>query len=297
MGYNAPMSQPFDLHSHSTASDGSLTPSALVERAHSLGVQTLALTDHDTLAGIPEASIRAEALGMNLVPGVEISVTWAKQTLHVVGLGVSLDNEELNQGLALLRDFRVWRAEEIGRRLMRDAGIPDATAGAREFAKGGLVSRTHFAHFLISLGKAEHSREVFKRFLVSGKPGHVPGQWATLEEAITWILGAGGQAVLAHPARYKLGLSKLRSLCEEFKRLGGVAIEVVSGSQDPNEAKELARLAQQLGLLASMGSDYHGPESPWQELGTIPALPNICTPIWHNWPERLFMESLQLAAL
>lgn len=287
MGYNAPMSQPIDLHSHSTASDGSLSPAELVSRAHALGVRVLALTDHDTLAGIPEASTRARQLGMSLIPGVEISVTWGKQTLHVVGLGVALDNEALNQGLAVLRDFRVWRADEIGRRLLRDAGIADATAGARQFAKGGLLSRTHFAHFLIAQGKAEHSREVFKRFLVSGKPGHVPGQWATLEQALGWIGAAGGQAVLAHPARYKLGYGKLRTLCQEFKRLGGVGIEVVSGSQDANEAQELARLAQQLGLLASSGSDYHGPESPWQELGALPPLPGICTPLWHDWPEAL----------
>jgi predicted metal-dependent phosphoesterase TrpH len=281
------MSQPIDLHSHSTASDGSLSPAELVSRAHALGVRVLALTDHDTLAGIPEASTRARQLGMSLIPGVEISVTWGKQTLHVVGLGVALDNKALNQGLAVLRDFRVWRADEIGRRLLRDAGIADATAGARQFAKGGLVSRTHFAHFLIAQGKAEHSREVFKRFLVSGKPGHVPGQWATLEQALGWIGAAGGQAVLAHPARYKLGYGKLRALCQEFKRLGGVGIEVVSGSQDANEAQELARLAQQLGLLASSGSDYHGPESPWQELGALPPLPGICTPLWHDWPEAL----------
>lgn len=279
------MSQAFDLHSHSTASDGSLKPGDLVRRAHDLGVHTLALTDHDTLSGIPEAQGVAKQLGMRLVPGVEVSVTWSGLTLHIIGLGVALENAELNAGLATLRDFRVWRAEEIGRRLQRDAGIADATAGARHFAKGGLISRTHFAHFLVAQGRAVTMREVFKRFLVSGKPGHVPGQWAQLEQATAWILAAGGQPVLAHPARYKLTGGKLQRLCAEFKLLGGIGIEVISGSQDPGETLGLARLAQRLGLLASMGSDYHGPESPWQELGALPFLPGICTPIWHDWPQ------------
>lgn len=277
------MTQSIDLHSHSTASDGSLKPSELVSRAQALGVHTLALTDHDSLAGIAEASATARQLGMKLVPGVEVSVTWSGLTLHIIGLGVALENPEFNAGLATLREFRVWRAEEIGRRLQRDAGIADATAGASGFAKGGLISRTHFAHFLVAQGRAATTREVFKRFLVSGKPGHVPGQWARLEQATAWILAAGGQPVLAHPARYKLTGAKLQRLCTDFKDLGGIGIEVVSGSQDPSETLGLARLAQRLGLLASMGSDYHGPESPWQELGALPPLPDICTPIWHDW--------------
>ncbi|MBF0254902.1 MAG: PHP domain-containing protein [Gammaproteobacteria bacterium] len=277
------MSAGYDLHSHSIASDGTLAPAELVRRAHATGVGCLALTDHDTLAGLAEGRAEAQRLGLGWVDGVEISVSWNQRTLHLVGLGIDPEHAELRQGLADLCAFRSWRAEEIGRRLKRDAGIADAFVGAASHAKGELVGRTHFAHFLVQIGRAKGVREVFKHFLVSGKPGHVPGDWASLEQAIGWIKAAGGQAVLAHPARYKLTRSKLRGLLGQFKELGGAGLEVVSGSHSLDDCQTMAHHARDFVLLASAGSDYHGPESPWLELGRLPPLPSICRPIWQDW--------------
>ncbi len=272
-----------DLHTHSTASDGTLTPTLLLERAAAAGVQVLALTDHDTLAGLAEAAVAAARLGLTLIPGAELSVTWAGRTVHVVGLNLDTQCGALNAGLGRILAFRDWRAEEIGRRLDRH-GIPDACAGARDLARGTLVGRTHFARLLVQRGLAASEREVFKHFLVQGKPGHVPGQWATLEEALGWIRAAGGQAVLAHPARYGLTRTKMLDLIGVFRELGGAALEVVSGSHSKDDAFVFARHAREQGLLASAGSDYHGPECPWLDLGRLPALPPGCTPIWADWP-------------
>lgn len=276
------MIQPFDLHSHSTASDGTLTPSELLSRAAERGVGTLALTDHDTLAGLEEAQAQARKLGLGFVPGVEVSVTWKARTVHIVGLNVDPASNELNAGLERMRGFRDWRAEEIGRRLA-EAGIAGAFEGARERSNGRLIGRTHFARFLVDQGHAENVRDVFKRFLVRGKPGFVAGDWASLEEAVGWIRAAGGQAVVAHPARYNLTRTKLRELLREFVDLGGEGIEVVSGSHSRDDYFTIARHARDFGLLASSGSDYHGPENPWIELGRLPELPPGCQPIWRTW--------------
>lgn len=272
---------PVDLHSHSTASDGTLTPDDLVRHAAALGVTTLALTDHDTTAGIGEARESAHELGVELVAGVEISVSWQGGTVHVLGLNVDADDQAMQLGLSRLREYRVWRAEEIGRRLAK-AGIEDAFEGARRHARGAIVGRTHFAHFLVEQGHAKTPRDVFKRFLVRGKPGHIRGEWAELDEAMGWIRGAGGQAVIAHPARYPMSSGKLRRLLDEFRGLGGAGLEVVSGSHAPEENRRMAQLAQRYELLASRGSDYHGPENPWIELGRIEALPAACRPIWES---------------
>lgn len=280
----------YDLHSHSTASDGTLSPTELVYRAGRQGVDVLALTDHDTLTGLEEARQAASTIGLTLVNGVEISVTWAGGTVHLVGLQVAEDDAVLQQGLAGLREFRCWRAEEIGRRLFKQSRIENAFEGASKFALGGLVSRTHFARFLVQNGHAKTVQEVFKRFLVNNKPGHVPGQWASLEQAVEWIGGAGGVAVLAHPARYKMTATKLRALMGEFQECGGRAIEVISGSHTPDEVKTMARNACNMGLLASSGSDYHGPENPWIELGRLPALPAGCVPVWHDWQPPVMMD-------
>lgn len=268
-----------DLHTHSTASDGTLTPTALVERAAAAGVETLALTDHDTLAGIAEAQTAADAAGLRLIPGVEVSVTWGGRTVHVVGLAVDTSCDTLLSGLAGLQAYRVWRAEEIGHRLAR-AGWDGALEGARRYAAGTLIGRTHFARFLVERGAAADVRDVFKRFLVSGKPGHVPGEWTTLEEALGWIHAAGGIAVIAHPARYGFTRSKMRRLLGELKECGGRGLEVVSGSHSKDDYHVYARHARDEGLLASAGSDYHGPEKPWIELGRLPPLPEGCTPVW-----------------
>ena len=290
------MSPRYDLHSHSLRSDGTLTPAELVTRAHAQGVAVLALTDHDVTDGIAEAAAAASSLGLELIPGVEISVTWQQQTIHIVGLGIDLIDQTLQAGLAGLREFRNKRAREIDRRLQKKR-ITGAYAGAAGLAQGAILSRTHFARFLVRQGYAENMRQAFKRFLTRGKPGYVPGCWATLEQAVGWIRGAGGLAVIAHPARYRLSAGKLRKLLGAFKDCGGAAIEVISGSQRMEENNHLARLASEFGLLASVGSDFHGPDGydavgtspmrkrrkPWAELGRLPPLPAACTPVWQAW--------------
>jgi predicted metal-dependent phosphoesterase TrpH len=277
------MSKHYDLHAHSTASDGTLSPTRLMQRAHAAGVEVMALTDHDTLEGLHEAHTAARALGLGFVPGVEISVTWERVTVHIVGLGVDPESEVLGRGLAGLREFRDWRAEEIGRRLARH-GIEGAFEGALAYSNGRLIGRTHFARFLVEKCHAPDLRAVFRRFLVNGKPGFVAGQWAELEDAVRWIREAGGQAVIAHPARYKVNRGKLRRLIGEFAEVGGEAIEVVSGSHSREDYFTIAAHAQDFGLLASAGSDYHGPEHPWIELGRLPELPRGCNAIWQEWP-------------
>jgi 3',5'-nucleoside bisphosphate phosphatase len=272
----------YDLHTHTFYSDGVLAPAELVVRAAANGVQVLALTDHDVTDGVPEAQAAAQQAGITLVPGVEISVTWGAQTVHVVGLNIDTANAALQAGLARLREFRAWRAEEIGRRLAK-AGIPGAIEGARARAQRGLVSRTHFAQFLVDAGHAADVRSVFKKFLVHGKPGYVPGEWARLDEAIGWIRAAGGQAVLAHPARYKITATRLKKLLGEFRDAGGAAIEVVSGSHSRDDMFRFAQLAASYGLLASSGSDFHGPQNYYMDLGPLPPLPDGCTPVWQTW--------------
>lgn len=276
------MYSPYDLHTHSTASDGTLSPASLVENASSLGIKVLALTDHDTLSGLPEARRAAESLPIRLLDGVEISVTWKKMTIHMVGLGIDPDNQTLIKGLSSLSEFRQWRAEEIGRRLAK-SGIEGAFPAARSLSNGRLVTRTHFARFLVDKGYAKDVREVFKKYLVKGKPGFVDGQWVELDDAVQWVKQAGGQAVIAHPARYRLTRTKLRRLISEFKEVGGDALEVVSGSHSKDEYFTMAQHAKDLGLLASAGSDYHGPENPWIQLGKLPQLPTGCRPVWQDW--------------
>lgn len=272
----------YDLHSHSLASDGTLSPAELVRSASVAGVDVLALTDHDETSGIAEASEAAREVGLCLIPGVEVSVTWNSQTVHMVGLRIDTQSSPLQQGLMRLREFRNWRAEEMGRRLAKH-GIEGAYAAASALARGRIISRTHFAHFLAERGHAKSVRDVFKHFLKPRKPGYVPGEWATLEEAVTWIHGAGGQAVIAHPARYNMTASKRRKLFGEFGELGGEALEVVSGSHSLGDCHNMAQYARQFGLLASSGSDYHGPENPWIALGRLPPLPKTCQPIWSTW--------------
>ncbi|NEV64811.1 PHP domain-containing protein [Thiorhodococcus minor] len=273
-----------DLHTHSTASDGTLSPTELLQRAASAGVEVLALTDHDTTDGLSEASVAARQVGVHLIPGVEISVTWGGRTIHVVGLHLDPAAPALQAGLDRLMAFRAWRAEEIGRRLAK-RGIEGAYEGAKALSNGKLIGRTHFARFLVSRRLAADTGDVFKRFLTTGKPGHVSGQWATLEEAVTWIRGAGGQAVIAHPARYKQTRTRMQALLGEFRELGGAGVEVLSGSHSRDDAFTFARHAREQRLMASAGSDYHGPESPWVELGRLARLPDGCAPIWRDWPE------------
>jgi len=275
----------YDLHSHSTASDGTLSPASLLKKACTAGVDVLALTDHDTLDGVAEARRAAAQLDLELVPGVEISVTWKAMTLHVLGLNVDPDNQALLAGLQDLRVTRDQRAQQIGHKLEK-AGIQGALEGARRHARGNVVSRTHFAHFLTETGRAASLQGVFKNFLVKGRPGYVRGEWASMEQALGWIRGAGGLPVIAHPARYRLTRSKLGTLVGEFREAGGVGLEVVSGSHNRDETLHMAAVSREHKLFASCGSDYHGPEKPWVELGRLRRFPEGCTPIWHAdaWP-------------
>lgn len=269
-----------DLHSHSTCSDGLLAPAELVERAVQRGVDVLALTDHDELKGLPAAREAAAHWGLRLIDGVEISVLWEEVTLHIVGLTLDPQQTALVEGLAAVRTGREQRAQRIAQSL--DAiGIPGTLEGARRYAKNPeLVSRAHFARYLVEAGQAPDTNAVFRRFLTPGKPGFVPHQWPTLAEALGWIHGAGGIAVIAHPGRYDLGAAQCDRLLEEFVALGGRAVEVVTGSHAPDEFVTWARHARRFGLLASAGSDFHGPGEGYRDIGSVPALPAGCEPVW-----------------
>lgn len=273
----------FDLHCHSTASDGVLTPAALVARAHEQGVDVLSLTDHDDVRGQADAARAAHAVGMRYIIGVEISVTWCGHTLHVVGLGVDPQHPELLAGLEANRAGRAERARQMGEALAR-IGIPGALEGAYAYAVNkDLIGRTHFARFLVEEGYVKDVKTVFKKYLVKGKPGYVHHQWASLSQAVSWIHAAGGQAVLAHPGRCNFGSEKMRALLAEFRDLGGEAIEVVTGSHTPEQVPIYAELAEEFGLYASCGSDFHAPGEGGRELGRLLPLPSICRPIWATW--------------
>lgn len=272
----------FDLHSHSTSSDGTLAPADLVARAAAAGVETLALTDHDVTAGLAEARAAADRSGMTLVDGVEISTSWRGQTIHIVGLHVNPTDAALQAGLAEIRRRRDQRGWEIGRRLVAQ-GVEDAHSGAVGLAGGPILSRTHFARHLVNAGHARDLRQAFRRYLRKGRPGYVAVEWAQVSEAVAWIRSAGGQAVVAHPARYSLGSARMQALLADFKDAGGAGVEVVCASHTPDDADRFSRLAQRFDLRASTGSDYHGPEQSWTPLGSLPALPEGCVPIWRDW--------------
>ena len=272
-----------DLHSHSTRSDGLLTPAELVARAAERGVRALALTDHDEVSGLGEAQAHASRLGIAFINGVEISVTWRGKTLHVVGLHVDPENAELVAGLAQVRSGRQHRAERIACGL-EQAGISGSLAGARSYAANpDLVSRTHFARFLVARGHARDLHSVFRNYLATGKPGYVPHQWASLEQAVHWIKASGGTAVLAHPGRYPLEDVERDALLANFAESGGEAIEVVTGSHTADQYATWARYAQRFELYASAGSDFHGPGESRRDLGELPELPSGCTPVWKKF--------------
>jgi predicted metal-dependent phosphoesterase TrpH len=273
----------FDLHSHSTRSDGLLAPGELVARAARNGVTVLALTDHDEIGGLSEARAAAGLEGITLVNGVEISVTWNGHTLHVVGLHIDPGCSELIAGLGQVRSGRRSRAEGMAGSLER-AGIAGSLEGARAYAANPeLVSRTHFARFLVAAGHSRDVQAVFKKYLVDGKPGYVPHRWASLEQAVGWIRVSGGMPVLAHPGRYKLDNPQREMLLTQFKDLGGVGVEVVTGSHTAAQFASWGRYARRFGLLASAGSDYHGPRESYRDLGELPELPAGCTPVWSQF--------------
>lgn len=269
-----------DLHCHSTASDGTLPPAEVVRRAHANGVDLLALTDHDELLGIADAAAEAADIGLRFVPGVEISVSWLDQTLHIVGLGIDPANQALISGLAQVRGGRDGRAMRIGDELAR-IGIHGAFEGAlRYVGNPALVSRAHFARYLVEIGVAKNVHDVFLHYLARGKPGYVEHVWATLEDAVGWIKGAGGLAVIAHPGRYRLSCAEMNMLFEQFRDLGGEAVEVSCGAHDGGQLLAFARMARKYGLLASRASDFHGPEDSPIDLGRASPLPPDLTPVW-----------------
>lgn len=273
----------YDLHCHSTASDGVLSPRELVQRAAKQGVTVLALTDHDDLRGLAEARATACEEGIELVAGVEISITWRASTVHIVGLRVDPAEKHLLGGLHGNRAGRTLRAERMAAELAR-LGIPGALEGAYAYAGNKeLIGRTHFARYLVERGVVKDVKTVFKKYLVKGKPGYVQHDWASLEEAVSWIHGAGGQAVLAHPGRYHFGRERMRDLLHEFKALGGEAIEVVTGSHTAEQVPVYADLAVEYDFLASVGSDFHAPGEGGRELGRLMPLPLRCRPVWEGW--------------
>jgi 3',5'-nucleoside bisphosphate phosphatase len=276
-----------DLHCHSTSSDGSLSPSELARRAFEGGVQLWSLTDHDELAGQREARAATEACGIAYVSGVEISVSFAGETVHVLAFGLDPDDPALVAGLAELRAGRITRAQQMGESLAQ-AGIPGAYEGALALAPNPeLVSRTHFARFLVENGHCGSVHEVFSRFLKEGKPGFVPHRWAGLGEAMSWVKGAGGAAVIAHPARYRFSPSAEYALFSEFQAHGGRGVEVTCGSHYPDEIAKYADMAVEFGLMASRGSDFHAPGESRTPLGTLPDLPPSVVPVWTLWADTL----------
>jgi hypothetical protein len=276
-----------DLHCHSTASDGSLSPAELAARARDGGVQLWSLTDHDEVAGQTAARRAAEALGLAYVSGVEISVSFAGETVHVLGFGFDPEDPTLVAGLAGLRAGRLERARQMGESLAR-AGIRGAYEGALALAPNPeAVSRTHFARFLVDSGHCSSVHEVFSRYLKDGKPGFVPHRWAGLGEALRWLRGAGGVAVIAHPARYRFTPTEEFALFSEFQAHGGVGVEVTCGSHFPDEVAKYADMALEFDLLASRGSDFHAPGESRTPLGALPDLPGTVTPVWTLWADTL----------
>jgi len=276
-----------DLHCHSVVSDGTLTPEALANRASTNGVELWALTDHDELGGQHRALAAAKAHGMKYLTGTEVSVTFIGQTVHIVGLGFDADDPQLLQGLRQTRGGRGQRAMEMSDGLAK-VGIKDAYEGALKFVGNPeLISRTHFARFLVESGVCKETNEVFRKYLTEGKPGFVPHRWATLKDAVSWITQAGGMAVIAHPARYKFTPNQEFALFTEFKGHGGQGVEVVTGSHTAAEYLTYAELAREFGLVASRGSDFHSPDESHTELGTLPYLPGNLTPVWDVLASRI----------
>ena len=275
-----------DLHCHSTASDGTLGAAALAARAKANGVELWALTDHDELAGLPAARAAARALGLAFVDGIEVSVTFAGATVHIVGLGIDPANDELVGGISGVRAGRELRARQMGEGLAR-VGIAGAYEGAVALAPNPhLVSRTHFARFLVNTGVAPDMHAVFRRYLTEGKPGFVEHRWARLGDAVRWIRAAGGVAVIAHPGRYKFTPTEEYALFTEFMAHGGEGVEVVTGSHHNGDVAKYTEMALEFGLLASRGSDFHDPEESRLDLGLLPGQPMLSprlTPVWSRW--------------
>ena len=269
-----------DLHCHSSASDGLLPAADVARRAFANGVDLLALTDHDNLGGLAAARAVADEVGMGFVNGVEISIEWGGLQVHVLGLGFAADDQALGDGLAQIRSGRVTRAQRMAAELDK-VGIHGAFEGAMRHAENPtLISRAHFARYLVESGVCKDVRSVFDSYLIPGRPGYVDHRWATLADSVGWINGAGGIAALAHPGRYKFTKPQMRLLLEEFKSLGGQAIEVISGSHSQENVAVFGRYAREYGFMASCGSDFHGPGESYVDLGKLAPLPPDLKPVW-----------------
>ncbi len=276
-----------DLHCHSVVSDGTLTPEQLAARAKANGVELWALTDHDEVGGQDRALAAAQANGMKYLTGVEISITFANKTVHIVGLGFDAHDEQLKQGLHQTRGGRSERAQEMSEGLAK-VGIHGAYEGALKYVGNPeLISRTHFARFLVETGVCQDTNEVFRRFLTEGNPGFVPHRWASLKDAVQWIVQAKGMAVIAHPARYGFTPNEEFALFTEFKNHGGQGVEVVTGSHSVAEYVTYADMAKEFDLFASRGSDFHSPTESRIDLGTLPWLPGQLTPVWEALANRI----------
>ncbi|MDO5686192.1 MAG: PHP domain-containing protein [Neisseria sp.] len=270
-----------DLHCHSHVSDGKFPPSEVVRLAHANGATMLSLTDHDHIGGLAEAHLAAQDHGVNLINGVEISVTWRARTVHIVGLNFDRHHAGLPEKLAQIRSGRLTRLQKIAERLAKKAKIDGVYEGALALAENpDTVSRTHIAQFLCQNGHVADKDEAFKKWLGDGKPACVKHEWATLAEAVAMIHTAGGVAVIAHPARYRLSATAMRALLEEFIALGGQAIEVACSVHSLNERLNFALLANRYGLYASRGSDFHGQGEYGCIIGRPPELPLTCRPVW-----------------
>ena len=276
-----------DLHCHSIVSDGTLTPEQLAARAAANGVELWSLTDHDEIGGQQRAAAAARSHGMKYLTGTEISVTFAGETVHILGLGFDADSAQLRQGLSETRGGRRERALEMARQLA-DAGIPGTYEGALKYVGNPeLISRTHFARFLVEAGVCRETSEVFRKYLTEGNPGYVPHRWASLKNAVRWITEAGGMAVIAHPARYRFTANEEFALFSEFKAHGGHGVEVVTGSHTAAEYVRYAETAREFGLSASRGSDFHSPGESHTDLGQLPPLPGELTPVWDVLADRI----------
>lgn len=271
-----------DLHSHSSVSDGALTPHELIARAAERGVTHLALTDHDTIAGIAEAELAARDQGLTLISGVELSCLWKSRTIHIVGLDFDPENAGFLAALARQNENRWARARMIADRLCK-LKIPDLLESATEFAGGDVPGRPHFASALEKAGVVRNPAQAFKRYLGNGKPGDVRAYWPELAEVVGWINDAGGIAVIAHPRKYQLTATKLRELVADFRRAGGQGMEVSTSGQSSGDLGFLAELCRREGLWASQGSDFHFPGAPWCELGRIMKMPDGLEPVWHHF--------------
>ena len=276
-----------DLHCHSTVSDGTLAPEQLAARARGNGVELWALTDHDEVSGVAKARAAAHAQGMAHLSGCEISVTFADTTVHIVGLGFDETDPALVAGLYSVRHGREARAHEMAAGLAK-VGVPDAYAGALKYVGNpDLISRTHFARYIVEVGAAKDTNEVFRKYLTEGKPGYVAHRWASLKNAVNWITGAGGQAVIAHPGRYKFTPNEEYALFTEFKAHGGRGVEVVTGSHNASDYLKYADVALELGMVASRGSDFHSPSESHTDLGTLPWLSGKLQPVWELLEARV----------